>query len=44
MRTTLIIIQAAALTLFAVIGAYGHTDEAGACPVSVAQADRDCGE
>lgn len=43
MRIFLITIQAAALSLFAVLGAQGDTTDA-ACPVTTAVADRNCGE
>lgn len=46
MRTVLIVVQAAALTLLAVLGAQGSADPGRPCPVSPvtsAIADRDCG-
>lgn len=42
MRTMLIALQATALTLFAVIGAYGESDAHHACPLPSAQADVSC--
>ncbi len=44
MRIFLITIQAAALSLFAVLGAQGDTSDAADCPVTAAVADRNCGE
>ena len=45
MRATLIIIQAAAITLFAVLGAYGQTDKSRpSCPLPEAQASTECGQ
>ena len=42
MRTMLIIIQATALTLFAVIGAHSESEAHHNCPLSSAQADVSC--
>lgn len=44
MRIFLITIQAAALSLFAVLGAQGDTTDATDCPVNTAMAERDCGQ
>ncbi|MEO3413897.1 hypothetical protein AAFO92_04460 [Roseovarius sp. CAU 1744] len=44
MRTTLIVLQAIALSLFAVLGAQGDTADAAKCPVNTAIADRNCGD
>ena len=42
MRTALILIQAAAITLIAVIGAHGESQQSHACPLPSAQADQSC--
>lgn len=43
MRIFLITVQAAALSLFAVLGAQGDTKDTTPCPVSAPAAERDCG-
>ena len=44
MRIFLITIQAAALSLVAVLGAQGDTTNAASCPVNTSVAERDCGQ
>ncbi|HKK85450.1 MAG TPA: hypothetical protein VJ942_07995 [Roseovarius sp.] len=42
MRTTLIIFQAAILSVLAVVGAMGETDQSQSCPLPSAQANQHC--
>ena len=44
MRIFLITIQAAALSLFAVLGAQGDTTDISDCPVTAPVAERNCGK